>query len=70
MQLKAYWDLAGIEHIAKHGVTPGEVDYVLTRARPPFPEEIGDGKYLVLGSTEAGRLLQVIFVFREIETLD
>jgi hypothetical protein len=38
--------------------------------QPPFPEAIGDGKHFVHGQTEAGRWLQVIYVYRAIETLD
>jgi hypothetical protein len=70
MPLEAYWDLWSIVHIAKHGVTPAEVDYILAHVQPPFPETIGDGKHLVHGQTEAGRWLQVIYVYRAIDTLD
>ena len=66
----AFWDERSREHIAQHGVTSTEVDEVLERSRPPFPEQIGDRKYLVHGRTEAGRFLQVIFVYRPVETLD
>jgi uncharacterized DUF497 family protein len=68
--MEAIWDDAGREHIARHGVTPDEVDDVLAHARPPFPEEIGNDKNLVLGQTQAGRFLQVIFVYRPIDTFD
>jgi hypothetical protein len=40
MRLEAYWDLPSILHIAKHGVTPAEVDYVRTCNRHfPRPSE-------------------------------
>ncbi len=44
------------------GVEPREAEEVALRARSPFPLIQGDEKYLVWGPTEAGRLLQVVFV--------
>src|SRR5687768_7348039 len=67
---EALWDRRSRDHIAKHGVTPHEVDDLLAGHRPPFPQDIGDGKYLAQGATQQGRFLQVIFVYRAIETLD
>lgn len=43
---------------------------MLARSPPGFPQEIGDGKHLVQGQTEAGRYLHVILVYRRIDTLD
>ena len=68
--MEVFWDAASREHIAKHGVMPEEVDHVLAHSRPPFPQQIGGGKHRVLGQTRAGRFLQVIFVYRSIDTLD
>jgi hypothetical protein len=70
MEARAYWDKRNRDHISRHAVTPMEVDFVLVHARPPYPERIGDGRHLVRGRTEAGRYLQVIFVYRSIKTLD
>lgn len=67
--MKGYWDQRSIDHIAKHRVTPDEADHVLVHAMPPFPEEIGDGKFLVQGQTDEGRYLQVIFVYRPIDSI-
>jgi uncharacterized DUF497 family protein len=68
--MEPFWDGPSRDHIAKHGVTSEEVNYVLAHSHSPFPEEIGEGKYWVRGQTQAGRFLQVIFVYRRIETLD
>jgi len=35
----------------------------VTHARPPFPEERADGKYLAMGQTPDGSYLQVIYIF-------
>ncbi len=58
------WDDWNTDHIAEHGVDEGEAEYVVTHARPPFPREIGDEKYLVWGRSREGRYLQVVFVYR------
>lgn len=56
------WDDENVEHIAKHRVQPAEVEEVcfgpknvLLRAQ--------EGRYAVLGQTEAGRYLKVIITF-------
>jgi uncharacterized DUF497 family protein len=57
------WTAKNREHIAEHGVTTAEAEYVAQRARPPYPQRIGDDKYLVKGPTSAGRYIQVIYVY-------
>jgi hypothetical protein len=64
------WDEWNRDHIARHDVEPEEAEYVVRRARPPFPREVGGGKFAVWGATATGRLLQVIFVFRSAEEVD
>lgn len=56
------WNGWNINHIAEHGVEPEEAEYVASRARAPWPRNVGDGKYMVMGQSAAGRHLQVIFV--------
>jgi uncharacterized DUF497 family protein len=58
------WDDANFSHLQKHGVTPAEAVYVVEHATPPFPQNIGDEKYRVWGPSAAGRMLQVIYVFK------
>jgi len=48
-----------------HGVYPAEAEIVVATARSPFPRSLGDGKYLVWGAGNGGRLLQVIFVISD-----
>ena len=50
------------EHVERHGVEPEEAEQVVYGAKSPFPLVQDDEKYLVWGPTEAGRLLQVVFV--------
>jgi len=59
------WNDWNRDHIAVHGVSPQEAEFVINRASPPYPEFIGDGKWRVRGPTAAGRFLQVIFVVED-----
>lgn len=56
------WNSWNEEHVETHGVEPDEAEEVVVGAKPPFPLAQGDERYLVWGPTEAGRLLQVVFV--------
>ncbi len=68
--MEPVWDKVSREHIAKHRVQAHEVEFVLSGLQPPFPQDIGNGKYLVQGQTDEGRFLQVIYVYRPVQTLD
>ncbi|MBI2899411.1 MAG: BrnT family toxin [Planctomycetes bacterium] len=52
------WDEANEEHIARHGVTPGEAEEVFLRRM--LVTRSRRGRYLVLGQSGAGRHLSVI----------
>lgn len=56
------WIEWNIGKVAKHGVTPKEAEQVVESARRPYPTVAGDGKWLVLGQTGAGRYLQVVYL--------
>jgi len=58
------WDEWNIDHISRHGVTPAEAEFVVVRARAPWPEQKGEDNLLVWGPTDVGWLLQIIFVLR------
>jgi len=64
------WDEWNEEHIRRHNVTKAEAAYVGQHGGPPFPKEIGHGKFLVRGQTAEGRYLQVIYVVRSDEDID
>lgn len=63
------WNRWNEEHIGAHNVTPAEAEEVLLGAKPPFPLVEADEKYLVWGATDAGRLLQVVFVIDPDDTV-
>jgi hypothetical protein len=54
------WNDWNREHIAVHGVTPLEAEYVVDHATTPYPEYIGEDKWRVLavcgGAIPAGDL--------------
>ncbi len=56
------WQAGNIQHVGKHNVAPDEAEYVVVHAAGPYPEYIGDGKFLVCGQTADGWWLAVIFV--------
>jgi uncharacterized DUF497 family protein len=70
MKRRFRWDEWNEGHIGKHNVSKGEAEYVGQHGNPPFPQEIGRGKFLVRGKTAAGRYLQVIYVVRNDEEID
>ena len=57
------WNEWNVEHIAQHGVSPGEVERVVQSARRPYPLVRPDDKWLVIGRGSGGRWLQVVYVF-------
>lgn len=52
------WDAWNVDHIAKHGVTPDDVEAAI--AGDTVARETYKGRLLVLGPTRAGRLLAVV----------
>ncbi len=56
------WIQWNLDHVAKHGVPVAEAEAVVESARRPYPRKIGDDKWLVIGRTTGGRIIQVVFV--------
>jgi uncharacterized DUF497 family protein len=48
-----------------HGLSVEEIEYVVRNAVDPYPEYIGENKFLVRGRTESGSWAQAIYVFAE-----
>jgi len=53
------WNVAKVE---SHGLSIAEVEHVVNQARRPYPRPIGNEKWIVIGSTARGRLIQVIYL--------
>jgi uncharacterized DUF497 family protein len=61
------WDDANIDHIAAHGVELEEVEEVLLDPRrigAPARNTAGEQRWAVIGATEEGRVLLVVFTRR------
>lgn len=56
------WDGNNINHIARHGVTPGEVEDVFFNA--PLYHKAREGLKIALGRTDNGRYLFVVFALK------
>jgi uncharacterized protein len=63
MQWTFRWNANNVDHIAEHGITPDEAEFVVRMTSVPFPEEVGDGKFRVCGQSIGGAYLQVIFIY-------
>ena len=63
------WNEWNVDHIAEHGVDPDEAEIVVRGARRPYPLHRQDDKWLVWGPGRGGRLLQVVFVLDEDDTV-
>jgi len=59
------WNDWNIEHVQEHGVQPEEAEEVADRASRPFPDYMGNGKWLVWGATGSGRMLQIVYIVDE-----
>jgi len=56
------WNEWNVEHIAEHGVTPGEAEQAIASSRGRIERRTEDGRFLVWGRTAQRRHLQVGYV--------
>ena len=63
------WDKNAVDHIYNHSVSPEEVEDVLFNdVNPPLIMRGKEGKYLAYGKTSGGRLLLVVWAFKNRKT--
>lgn len=60
--VKFRWHAWNIEHIAMHGISVPEAQFIVEHPRRPYPEMIGDGKRYIAGQTPDGTYAQVIYL--------
>jgi uncharacterized DUF497 family protein len=60
------WDENNVEHVRRHGLEPADVeDAVLDRSRLPVDaHNAGERRWALLGATDSGRVLFVVFTMR------
>ncbi len=58
------WDAANMEHIARHGLTPGEVEEVFGNDAMDIGRQLryGEDRTVHLGETLAGRIVFVVLM--------
>jgi uncharacterized DUF497 family protein len=56
------WIDWNIEKVNGHGLAGSDVEEVVNAARRPYPKPIGNEKWLVIGSTGGGMVIQVIYL--------
>jgi hypothetical protein len=66
----AEWDApdlidGNVQHIAKHNVTPAEVEYVLNSLRSQTSRSRRHGHPITFGRTKAGRYLAVVYEIKK-----
>ncbi len=59
------WNEWNLEHATRHGISAEEAELIVNLIRPPFPEQVGDDKLLVMGRGKGGQFVQVIYVLDE-----
>lgn len=60
------WNISKVEG---HGLSTDDVEYAVNTAHRPYPKPVGNEKWLVIGSTTAGRVIQAIYVVDADDTL-
>jgi uncharacterized protein len=62
VQVVVLWDVRNVGHIARHGVTPNEVEEVVRtdKARWFTDDTVRLGRLVVLGPTTTGRFLVIV----------
>lgn len=60
--MRCRWNGWNLDHATRHGVSPTEAEHVAAHARAPYPEQAGDGKWLVRGPGQRRALIQVVYL--------
>jgi uncharacterized DUF497 family protein len=56
------WIDWNVQKMESHGLVVREVEHVVNNARRPYPKPIGNEKWIVIGATSSGRMIQVIYL--------
>lgn len=68
MQRAFRWNDWNLNHIAEHGISAKEAEFLIEGALPPYPRVMGGGKHIVIGRLPDGSYGQVIFVYDDDQT--
>ena len=56
------WNAWNLEHATGHGCAAAEIESVVRGARRPWPQYIGDEKWMVEGRGQGGRVVRVVYL--------
>jgi uncharacterized DUF497 family protein len=59
------WIAWNVGKVEGHGLEVDDVEHVVIGARRPYPKPMGNEKWLVIGSTRGGKVIQVIYLVDE-----
>ena len=60
------WNYGNVEELARHSITPFEVEEVFANERSWMPNKrSGVGNWMMIGRTDGGRLITVVILFTE-----
>jgi uncharacterized DUF497 family protein len=61
------WDLHNVGHVARHGISPAEVEEAVARPHAIIParDMAGEKRWKLFGTSAAGRCLPVVFTIRD-----
>lgn len=64
--LELDWDEANTEHIARHGLTPADVQHALEHGTVAFDyqDDSGEERFGEIGMTSRGRILYIVTTMR------
>jgi hypothetical protein len=65
-EIRFDWDEANVEHIARHNVTPQEVEQMFANGVQDagFEHSEGEDRYSVIGHTNSLRVLLMVWTYR------
>lgn len=64
------WNEWNLLHIGQHHVYRSEAEHVVRHPHAGYPRPLAERKHQSRGTTNDGRFLQVIFVYRDSATID
>ncbi len=56
------WNERNVDHIARHGISPAQAEFIVVRALRPYPQMVGDDRRIVVGRLADGQYVQVVYV--------
>lgn len=56
------WNAWNLEHATKHGCAVREIESVVRNARRPWPQYVGEDRWMVEGRGQGGRVVRAVYL--------